>query len=634
MIRGIAGGFLSGAVVAGIGLAVLSQIAPPPVPFAPEAQSGPAVAMVPLPGASVPAGVPEPAPSVESASMEDAASAPASTPASGADTAPVVDAAAAPAPATLADPAPLPPAAPVARAEPDAAPATIVPPVAPPGAAAAPMAEAPPPPALMPPADAPANLTLPTSPAVPAPTVVAEAAPLAPVVQAAPAVSPGEPKAPDVLPPATARGAAPDVSPASPAPMPPPAPLSAGVQPAPAQPERPGTEGLNAAPPAGPAPIVLAEAPEAADNATGGGNAAGQTDIPAAPPSLPVSAVSDVSDAPPSPPAPQPPNAPRDLAPTPGTPPPAAQAEMRVIPPADTPIQPDPADLQPPEIVIAEAPPPAPILSRPAPLAPAPGLERATGVTVGRLPRVGAPPPEATAVAAPDATASGDDPDAPPLRRFARSFDNPAGKPLLAVVLIDNGEPTLDRNALAALPFPVTFALDPMMPGADLAASIYRDGGQEVAILARGVPRGAQASDVEVMFEALARALPEAVAVMDDEGAGFQDNRVLSGQVVPVVRSQGRGLLSWDRGLNAAAQVARREGLAAATILRRIDAEGASAPTMRRYLDRAAFKAVQDGRVVVAGTTEADTVAVLLEWLVEGRASSVAIAPVSAVVRP
>ena len=45
----------------------------------------------------------------------------------------------------------------------------------------------------------------------------------------------------------------------------------------------------------------------------------------------------------------------------------------------------------------------------------------------------------------------------------------------------------------------------------------------------------------------------------------------------------------------------------------------------------AAFKAAQDGRVAVIGSTRPETVAALLEWSVEGRAASVALAPASAV---
>jgi polysaccharide deacetylase 2 family uncharacterized protein YibQ len=51
---------------------------------------------------------------------------------------------------------------------------------------------------------------------------------------------------------------------------------------------------------------------------------------------------------------------------------------------------------------------------------------------------------------------------------------------------------------------------------------------------------------------------------------------------------------------------------------------------IRRYLDRAAFKAAQEGRVVVVGRTRPETVAALLEWTVEGRAATVALAPLTA----
>ena len=102
-------------------------------------------------------------------------------------------------------------------------------------------------------------------------------------------------------------------------------------------------------------------------------------------------------------------------------------------------------------------------------------------------------------------------------------------------------------------------------------------------------------------------------------------------QVVPILKAQGRGLISWDRGLNAADQVARREGLPSGMVFRKLDAGGENKAAVRRALDRAAFKAAQDGRVMVIGQTLPDTVAAVMEWAVEGRSASVALAPVSAV---
>jgi uncharacterized protein len=263
-------------------------------------------------------------------------------------------------------------------------------------------------------------------------------------------------------------------------------------------------------------------------------------------------------------------------------------------------------------------------------LKPEPGLrDKTDGVIIGRLPKIGdAPATEATPAVDPAVVAVE---DSRPIVQFAASFENPGGKPVFAIVLIDTGAATLDRAALANLPFAVSFALDPLDPATPERSAIYRAAGKEVVMLATGIVAGAQASDVEVAFQAMAQGLPEAVAVMDLPEQRFQDNRPLASLVVPVVASQGRGLLTWDQGLNAADQVARREDLAASVVFRPIDAAGEDDTAIRRGLDRAAFKAAQDGRVTVVGRASPETVAALLEWTVEGRAATVALAPLTAV---
>ena len=60
---------------------------------------------------------------------------------------------------------------------------------------------------------------------------------------------------------------------------------------------------------------------------------------------------------------------------------------------------------------------------------------------------------------------------ATPLDLFSRPFDNPEAKPLFSLVLLDDGAPDTDRETLAALPFPITFAIDPLAPGAAAAAA-------------------------------------------------------------------------------------------------------------------------------------------------------------------
>ena len=291
-------------------------------------------------------------------------------------------------------------------------------------------------------------------------------------------------------------------------------------------------------------------------------------------------------------------------------------------------------DEVPPPAIDAPPPPAAPeprILTQDPPredattatLPPEPPLAGTTdGVVTGRLAQIGAATPADTADADPSAQ--------PPLVRYARPFENPDGKPVFSIVLIDTGSADLDRKALADLPFPVSFALDPLDPATAANSAIYRAAGQEVVMLATGIPDGANASDLEVTFATLAEKMPEAVAVLDQPDAVFQDNRPLATQVVPILAAQGRGMVTWDQGLNAADQVARREGLPTAMAFRYLDGEGENTETVRRYLDRAAFRAAQDGRVVVIGQTRPETVEALIAWGLEGRSSSVALAPISA----
>jgi polysaccharide deacetylase 2 family uncharacterized protein YibQ len=256
---------------------------------------------------------------------------------------------------------------------------------------------------------------------------------------------------------------------------------------------------------------------------------------------------------------------------------------------------------------------------------PAPGLPRAgEGVIIGRGTETTEPAPTDPAALPADTR---------PIAAFATPFENPDAKPAFAIVLIDDGRADLDRAGLANLPIPATIALDPLDPASPERAAAYRAAGKEVVMLVTGIAQGAQASDVEVAFQSMAQGLPEAVAAMDLATPAFQNNRGLSSAVVPILKAQGRGLLTWDEGLNAADQVARREDLEAATVFRDIGTAGADPVAMRRLLDRAVFKAGQEGRVAVVGTADAGTLAALLEWTVEGKAATVALAPLTAVLK-
>ncbi|RRH76324.1 divergent polysaccharide deacetylase family protein [Falsigemmobacter faecalis] len=265
--------------------------------------------------------------------------------------------------------------------------------------------------------------------------------------------------------------------------------------------------------------------------------------------------------------------------------------------------------------------------ARPRILQPAPALSGAAeGVTRHRLPSIGSAPAEIIDETAPAGDA---------LRRHARSFANPSGRPPFAVLLLDEGSvATEDLAQIASSNLPLTLVVDPATPEAAVRAALWRAAGQEVALLAEGIMAGAKGSDGEIAVEAMVSAVPEALALVAPPGeSALQSDRMAAAAVVTALAARGFGLVTWDQGLNAADQVARREGLAAVTIYRDLNGRDDSGPVITRALDRAAFKAQQDGRAVVFGRLEPATIEALMSWSLSARAASLTPAPLSAVLK-
>lgn len=271
------------------------------------------------------------------------------------------------------------------------------------------------------------------------------------------------------------------------------------------------------------------------------------------------------------------------------------------------------------------------------------GFSPVPGVRTDRLPRIEPPsagdprsPGGATAPVLPDTGNADALPEAsaidlPALRRHAAPHDGAVDVPRMAVVIVDDGIDPAVRNDLALLPFPVTIALDPTLDDASDVAAAWRAAGRELAILARALPSRARPSDLEVTFDSYFATIPEAIGLIDLPESGFQNNRTLAQLIVPILARDGHGLISFDRGLNAADQVARASGLAATQVYRVLDGRDESVFTMRRYLDRALFEAAQTGQVVVLGHgSNPVTLEALQSWRMEGGAVDAALVPVSA----
>lgn len=264
---------------------------------------------------------------------------------------------------------------------------------------------------------------------------------------------------------------------------------------------------------------------------------------------------------------------------------------------------------------------------RPRLLQPAPSLsDAAEGVTRNRLPSIGS---------APAAILDDTQPLADAMTRNARSFANPSGRPPFAVLLLDDGAiATADLATVAASKLPLTLVVDPAAAEAPERAALWRAAGQEVALLAGGIAAGAKGSDGEIAVEAMVKAIPQALALVAPTAeSALQSDRMAAAAVVPALAARGFGLVTWDQGLNAADQVARREGLAAATIYRDLSGRDDSGPVMTRALDRAAFKAQQDGRALVFGRLDPATIEALMSWSLSARAASLTPAPLSAVLK-
>ena len=76
-----------------------------------------------------------------------------------------------------------------------------------------------------------------------------------------------------------------------------------------------------------------------------------------------------------------------------------------------------------------------------------------------------------------------------------------------------------------------------------------------------------------------------------------------------------------------------RRGVPSVTVFRDIDSKGQTEVVMRRFLDQAAFKARQEDGVLMLGHLRQDTLAALAVWTLADRASTVALAPASTLLR-
>lgn len=257
----------------------------------------------------------------------------------------------------------------------------------------------------------------------------------------------------------------------------------------------------------------------------------------------------------------------------------------------------------------------------------------------GARPRIGQPAgslinreTDAEETAEPELTTKGTT-DQPPVVAWSQPFERSEDKPLMSIVLIDQGTDLstgpVGLAALRSFPYPITFAIDPNLPDAAERMADYRSQGFEVLILL-DLPTGADATDAEVTLDAAFNAIPEAVGVLEGVTTGVQEGREASDQVTQILAASGHGFVVQSKGLNTTQKLAAREGVPSATVFRDFDSAGQTPTVIRRFLDQAAFRAGQEGGVIMMGRLRADTISALILWGLQDRAARVDLAPVSA----
>ena len=259
-------------------------------------------------------------------------------------------------------------------------------------------------------------------------------------------------------------------------------------------------------------------------------------------------------------------------------------------------------------------------------------------------PSVDAPAIEASPEAEPETETEADSettdesappaPQGPAIVAHAVPFENAEDKPLMSIVLIDSGVDLtggpVGLAALRSFPHALTFAVDASLPDANARMTNYREEGFEVMALV-DLPQGATPADVEVTVSAALNAVPEAVALMEGTGNGVQVDNETGDQISQAVLASGHGLVLQSKGLNTIQKQAVRDGVPAGLVFRDFDSADQKPNVIRRFLDQAAFRAGQEGGVIMVGRVRSDTISALLLWGLQDRAERVALAPISAV---
>lgn len=216
--------------------------------------------------------------------------------------------------------------------------------------------------------------------------------------------------------------------------------------------------------------------------------------------------------------------------------------------------------------------------------------------------------------------------------RNSVAFTAEPDQPLLSVIMVDTGDGQLDTNQIEELPFHITLGIDAAADNARDLAQGYRAAGSEVALIPT-LPIDGRAQDLAMALSFNKEAVPVAVAIMDATGSDFQTDRTATTEVVAAAAASGHGIVTHSRGLNSSRNIAVQAGVPAGQVFRVIDPELSDIRAIGRFLDQAAFRARRDGSVILVMPARQDMLNALVAWSFQPRASTITLAPLSAILR-
>ncbi len=216
----------------------------------------------------------------------------------------------------------------------------------------------------------------------------------------------------------------------------------------------------------------------------------------------------------------------------------------------------------------------------------------------------------------------------PAVEAFAVPFDLAPTLPIVSFVLLDDADSPIDGPTLAALPFPVTLALDASDPRVGQRAVDFSAAGIEVAVTG-DAPLGADISSIESAYLSYVNAVPTAVAVVGGQALGLRGGAARLSSLRSEFLETGHGYLALSSAAASEVRRARTAGIPAATVYSDLDAENRSAVVMRRFIDQAAFKSRKEGIVILLARLSPDTLVALATWGQKDRSSTHNIAPLS-----